>query len=75
MRTGHAAETESRQSKRQILEWTQKTTRLENEVHQALALTEKETGKLLNYKQIMKNPKYKQEWSYRLQMNLDDSKT
>ena len=43
--------------------WTQKITRFENEVHQALTVMDEETGKILNYKQLMKNPKYKKVWS------------
>ena len=37
--------------------------RLENEVHEAMAVMDAETGKLLNYKQLMRNPKYKKKWS------------
>ena len=35
---------------------------LENDVHQDLAVMDKETRKLLNYRQLMKNPKYKKNW-------------
>ena len=55
-RTGHATAIESRQSKKQMWGWTQKITRFENEVHQALAVMDEETGKLLNYKQLTNNP-------------------
>ena len=34
--------------------------RMENEVQQALAVMDKETGKLLNYRQLMRHPKYKE---------------
>jgi hypothetical protein len=34
-------------------------TRMENKVHQALAVMDKETGKLLNYCQLLRHPKYK----------------
>ena len=37
-------------------------TRMENEVQQALAVMNKETGKLLNYCQLMRHPKYKTAW-------------
>jgi len=37
--------------------------RLENEVHQAMAVMDAETGKLLNYKQLMRDPKYRKKWS------------
>ena len=33
--------------------------KLENEVHQAMAVMDAETGKLLNYKQLMRDPKQK----------------
>ena len=33
--------------------------KLENEVHQAMAVMDAETGKLLNYKQLMRDPKHK----------------
>ena len=36
--------------------------RLENEVHEAMAVMDAETGKLLNYKQLMQNPKYRKNW-------------
>jgi hypothetical protein len=36
---------------------TRRITRLENEVHLAMAVMDKDTGKLLNYRQLMKNPK------------------
>ena len=37
--------------------------RLENEVHEAMAVMDAETGKLLNYKQLMRNPRYKKKWN------------
>ena len=36
---------------------------LENDIHQALAVMDAETGKLLNYRKLMRNPKYKKNWS------------
>ena len=36
---------------------------LRNDVHQALAVMDTDTGKLLNYRQLMRNPKYKNNWS------------
>ena len=36
--------------------------RLENEVYEAMAVMDAEMGKLLNYKQLMRNPKYKKKW-------------
>jgi hypothetical protein len=35
---------------------------MENEVQRALAVMDKETGQLLNYRQLIRNPKYKKEW-------------
>ena len=36
--------------------------RLENEVHEAMTVMDAETVKLLNYKQLTSNPKYKKKW-------------
>jgi hypothetical protein len=38
-------------------------TRLENEVHQAMAVMDSDTGKLLNYRQLMRSTKYRKAWS------------
>jgi len=38
-------------------------TQLENEVHQAMAVMDADTGKLLNYRQLMRNTKYREAWS------------
>ena len=35
---------------------------MEDEVQRALAVMDKETGQLLNYRQLIRNPKYKKEW-------------
>ncbi len=35
---------------------------MENEVQQALAVMERDTGWLLNYQQFIRNPKYKKAW-------------
>ena len=37
--------------------------RLENKVHQAMAVMDADTGKLLNYKQLLRNPKYNKKWT------------
>ena len=37
--------------------------RLEDEVHQAMAVMDADTGKLLNYKKLTKDPKYKKRWA------------
>ena len=36
---------------------------MENNVHLALAVMDADTGKLLYYNQLMRNPKYKKNWS------------
>ena len=35
---------------------------VENEVHQALAVLDAEMGKILNYRQLMRQPNYKNDW-------------
>ncbi len=42
---------------------TRRITQLENKVHQALAVMDADTGKLLNYRQLMRSAKYKKAWS------------
>ena len=37
--------------------------RMENEVHQALAVMDAETGKVFNYRQLMQSTKHKEKWS------------
>ena len=44
---------------------------LENDVHQALAVMDADTGELLNYIKLMRNPKYKKIGARHLQMNPD----
>ncbi len=46
-----------------FVQLTRCITRLENKVHQAMAVMDKDTGKLLNYRQLMNSPKYKNAWS------------
>jgi hypothetical protein len=46
-----------------LMQLTRRITRLENKVHQAMAVMDKDTGKLLNYRQLMNSPKYKKAWS------------
>jgi hypothetical protein len=48
---------------RGLVQLTRCITRLENEVHLAIAVMDKDTDKLLNYKQLMNSPKYKKTWS------------
>jgi hypothetical protein len=35
---------------------------VKNKVHQAMAVLDKETGKMLNYRQLMRHPTYKKDW-------------
>ena len=36
--------------------------KMKNEVHEALAVMDTETGKVLNYRQLMQSPKHKEKW-------------
>ncbi len=40
----------------------QRFKKMENEVHQALAVMDNETGRLLNYRQLLCSPKHKKAW-------------
>jgi hypothetical protein len=42
---------------------SRRITRMENEVQQAMAVMDTDTGKLLNYRQLMQNTKYRKTWS------------
>jgi hypothetical protein len=44
---------------RKLVHLTCRIAQLENEVHQAMAVMDKDMGKLLNYRQLMSSPKYK----------------
>ena len=44
-------------------ELTKKMEQIENEVHQAIAVMDEETGQLLNYRQLLHSAKYKKQWS------------
>jgi hypothetical protein len=46
-----------------LVRLTRRITRLENKVHQVMTVMDKDTGKLLRYKQLMNSPKYKKAWS------------
>ncbi len=63
--TAHAAPPASQtRSKTEAASATQRRfERMENEVHQALAVMDKETGRLLNYRQLLLSPKHKKAWS------------
>ncbi len=46
-----------------MMRLTRKITQLENEVHQPMAVMDADTGKLLNYPQLMQSTKYRDAWS------------
>jgi hypothetical protein len=56
---------QQQQHQRSMVRLTQRITRLESKVHQALAvMMDMDTGKLLNYRQLlMRSIKYKKAWS------------
>ncbi len=58
-----AAVMKQQRQQRRHVQLTHRITRLENEVHLAMAVMEKDMGKLLNYRQLMNSPKYKKTWS------------
>jgi hypothetical protein len=49
---------------------TRKNTQLENEVYQAIAIMDADTGKLLNHPQLMQSTKYQDAWSLSLAYKL-----
>jgi hypothetical protein len=54
-----AAVMKQQRQQRGCVQLTRRITRLENEVHLAMAAMDKDTGKLLNYRQLINNSKYK----------------
>jgi hypothetical protein len=63
--TAHAAPPASQtRSKTEAASATQQRfKKMENEVRQALAVMDKENGRLLNYRQLLHSPKHKKAWS------------
>ena len=61
-RAGNAAAVEVRLSRRRLKRMTKQVSRLENEVHQAMAVLDAYTGKLLSYRQLLRHPKHKKGW-------------
>jgi hypothetical protein len=65
LKTAHAAppasQTHSKTEAASATQW--RFERMENEVHQALAVMDKETGRLLNYRQLLRSQKHKKAWS------------
>ena len=41
---------------------SQRMARMEDKVYQAMAVMDTSTGKMLNYRQLWRNPKYKFHW-------------
>jgi hypothetical protein len=48
---------------RGLVRLSQCITRLKNEVHQAMAVMDADTRKLINYRQLMRSTKYRETWS------------
>ena len=62
-RTGSAlAVKQQRKFRRGFANLTRRVSRLENEIHQAMAVMDNKTGQLLNYRQLMQSDKHKQAW-------------
>ena len=53
---------ENQSHKRQRQRLTQRLNIVENEVHQAMVVLDAKTGKLLNYRQLMRHPTHKKDW-------------
>ena len=62
-RTEGAMLVKTRSVKRHNGMLTKRMEHLKKEVNQATAVMDAETGKILNYKQLMRDPKYKKKWS------------
>jgi hypothetical protein len=58
-----AATTQIVRSRRRKYSVANRIKRLENEVHEALAVMDAETGKVFNYRQLMQSKKHKETWS------------
>ena len=56
------AVTQQRKVRRGFARLTRKVSSMENEIHQAMAVMDNETGQLLNYRQLMRSDKHKQAW-------------
>ena len=54
-------------SKRKLQTMLQRISRMEDEVYQAMAVVNASTDKMLNYRQLRRNPKYKIQWDITLQ--------
>ena len=61
--TEHAEAVEEHLNLKKLGWMTRRISNLENKVHQAMAVMDEETGKMLNYEQLMQDTKYKKHWS------------
>ena len=59
---GTANDVEVQRDTRRLRRLTRQTTKMETEVHQAMTVMDAESGKLLNYKHLMRHPKHKYKW-------------
>jgi hypothetical protein len=59
------------QSKRVANGVTSRFQQMENKVQQLLAVMDKDTGQLLNYRQLIRNPKYTKEWKISAENEFD----
>ena len=72
MQKKNAEAVEERRKRKHLRQTKQKTNNLEIEVHQAMAVMDEQTGRLLNYKQLIRDPKYKNKiGALPQEMNLD----
>ena len=58
-----AAVMRQQRHQRGLVRLSRRIPRLENEVHQAMAVMDADRGKLLNYRQLMRSTKYREAWS------------
>ena len=63
LQTEHAVAIEEHLNHKQLRKTTCMINNLEIEVHKAMVVMDEETGRLINYKQIMQYPEYKKKWS------------
>ena len=61
--TDTAAALEGRRKNKRLRQTTQKINNLEIEVHQAMEVMDEQTRRLFDDKQLMRDPKYKKNWS------------
>ena len=62
---------QSANSAKQLQRLTKLMSALEDEFHQAMAVVDNNSGKLLNYRQLLRHASYKISGAYHRQMNLD----